>query len=197
MHTMAQRNHSSLKEIHMLFVREKVAKLGGKFLGGQVTNIEIQSSANVHVKQNKQGKITKMQASGYEQAKVIINITLESTKNNSANRQLKIIQSLFKANKQKNARKMKIVNTQCAACGVTQVYFKSVTCTKVISESSIIATLELWAPKTAGVKVKKKSSKKKTAKKKSSKSKKSTSKSPAKDKKPLSTAKKNASKVTK
>jgi len=182
----------------MLYVREKIAKLGGKYLGGQVTNIEIQSSANIHTVTNKKGKITKMQPSGYDQAKVIIDITFESIKGTSANQQLKNMQALFKKSKQKKARKMRIVNAQCASCGVRQVYFKSATVTKVISQSKIVASLELWAPKTVGIKIKKKSKKKKTAKKKStSKSKKSINKSPIKDNKSTASAKKSASKLTK
>ena len=65
---------------------------------------------------------------------------------------------------------------------------------KVISESKRIASLELWAPDIAGIKVKKKTTKKKTTKKstKKSKSKKSKSKSPAKDSRNTSRGKKAA-----
>lgn len=58
----------------------------------------------------------------------------------------------------------------------------------------IIASLELWAPDIAGIKVKKKTTKKKTTKKstKKSKSKKSKSKSPAKDSRNTSRGKKAA-----
>lgn len=65
---------------------------------------------------------------------------------------------------------------------------------KVISESKRIASLELWAPDIAGIKVKKKTTKKKTTKKstKRSKSKKSKSKSPAKDSRNTSRGKKAA-----
>lgn len=57
-----------------------------------------------------------------------------------------------------------------------------------------IASLELWAPDIAGIKVKKKTTKKKTTKKstKKSKSKKSKSKSPAKDSRNTSRGKKAA-----
>lgn len=87
-----------------------------------------------------------------------------------------------------------IVNEDCAVRGITKVYFKNLTSKKVISESKRIASLELWAPDIAGIKVKKKTTKKKTTKKstKKSKSKKSKSKSPAKDSRNTSRGKKAA-----
>lgn len=57
-----------------------------------------------------------------------------------------------------------IVNEDCAVRGITKVYFKNLTSKKVISESKRIASLELWAPDIAGIKVKKKTTKKKTTK---------------------------------
>lgn len=89
---------------------------------------------------------------------------------------------------------LSIVNEDCAARGITKVYFKNLTSKKVISESKRIASLELWAPDIAGIKVKKKTTKKKTTKKstKKSKSKKSKSKSPAKDSRNTSRGKKAA-----
>lgn len=85
-------------------------------------------------------------------------------------------------------------NEDCAVRGITKVYFKNLTSKKVISESKRIASLELWAPDIAGIKVKKKTTKKKTTKKstKKSKSKKSKSKSPAKDSRNTSRGKKAA-----
>ena len=86
------------------------------------------------------------------------------------------------------------LNEDCAVRGITKVYFKNLTSKKVISESKRIASLELWAPDIAGIKVKKKTTKKKTTKKstKKSKSKKSKSKSPAKDSRNTSRGKKAA-----
>lgn len=178
----------------MLYVTEKTAKLGGVYLPGQVVSIEIQSSANIYTQQNKKGKITKMQPSGYEQAKVTIEIVLEATSSKSVDAQLKSIQSLFRAHKQKNAKKMKIVNSQCKSSGISQVYFKGIISVQEISYSKMSVSLELWAPKIAGIKVKKKKSAKKTTKKK--KTKKNLNKSPAKDTQSTADGKKKASGLT-
>ena len=98
------------------------------------------------------------------------------------------------------ARKMAVVNADCAAHGITSAYFKSFETKNVISESKVTATLELWSPPVfVAVKVVKKSTKK-TSKKKSSKKKKTKkkkSKSAAKDKRKTGKSKKNAKKITK
>ena len=108
--------------------------------------------------------------------------------------QLTEMQRLFKPYGQDKPKLLPIVNEDCAVRGITKVYFKSLTSKKVISESKRIASLELWAPDIAGIKVKKKTTKKKTTKKstKRSKSKKSKSKSPAKDSRNTSRGKKAA-----
>lgn len=182
----------------MLFVKDKIIKLGGVYLGGQVKSIEIQENAAINVVQDKKGKIKKMQTSGYEQAKVTIDIILESTKKETATQQLEKIQRLFKAHGQQNAKLLKIVNQDCAARGISQVYFKSLTSKKVISESKRIASLELWSPKIAGIKVKLVAAKNKaTLKSATNKSKKSKLKSPAKDTRSIEKEKKTITRIIK
>lgn len=180
----------------MLYVQEKVVKLGGVYLGGQVTSVEIQEAGSVYVAQDEKGRFKKSQPVGYENGKVMIDILLEATKSASTLEQLTEMQRLFKPYGQSKPKLLPIVNEDCAARGITKVYFKNLTSKKVISESKRIVSLELWAPNIAGIKVKKKVSKKKTTKKKS-KSKKSKSKSPAKDSRSTAKGKKAAKKAVK
>ena len=107
------------------------------------------------------------------------------------------MQRLFKPYGQKKAKLLKIVNEDCAARGISKVYFKNFDTSNEISESGRLATLELLAPTTAGIKTKKKGSKKKTSKKKSSKSKKNKNKSPAQKKPSTSKEKDKAKKLIK
>ena len=184
----------------MLYVQEKVVKLGGVYLGGQVTSVEIQEAGSVYVAQDEKGRFKKSQPVGYENAKVMIDILLEDTKTATTLEQLTEMQRLFKPYGQDKPKLLPIVNEDCAVRGITKVYFKNLTSKKVISESKRIVSLELWAPNIAGIKVKKKVSKKKTTKKKStkkSKSKKSKSKSPAKDSRSTAKGKKAAKKAVK
>lgn len=178
----------------MLYVQEKVVKLGGIYLEGQVTSVEVQEAGSVYVAQDEKGRYKKSQPVGYENAKVMIDILLEDTKTATTLEQLTEMQRLFKPYGQDKPKLLPIVNEDCAVRGITKVYFKSLTSKKAISESKRIASLELWAPDIAGIKVKKKTTKKKTTKKstKRSKSKKSKSKSPAKDSRNTSRGKKAA-----
>lgn len=178
----------------MLYVQEKVVKLGGIYLEGQVTSVEVQEAGSVYVAQDEKGRYKKSQPVGYENAKVMIDILLEDTKTATTLEQLTEMQRLFKPYGQDKPKLLPIVNEDCAVRGITKVYFKNLTSKKVISESKRIASLELWAPDIAWIKVKKKTTKKKTTKKstKKSKSKKSKSKSPAKDSRNTSRGKKAA-----
>ena len=178
----------------MLYVRDKVAKLGNVILGGEVTSVEITEAGSVYVAQDEKGRYKKSQPVGYENGKVNIDILLEDMSGYSTLAQLRDMQNLFKGNGQDKPKLLPIVNDDCAARGITQVYFKTLTSKKVISESKRIATLELWAPDIGTVKVIKK---KKSTKSKRSKSKKSRTKSPARDSRSTNRAKKRARKITK
>lgn len=149
----------------MLYVQEKVVKLGGIYLEGQVTSVEVQEAGSVYVAQDEKGRYKKSQPVGYENAKVMIDILLEDTKTATTLEQLTEMQRLFKPYGQDKPKLLPIVNEDCAVRGITKVYFKNLTSKKVISESKRIASLELWAPDIAGIKVKKKTTKKKTTKK--------------------------------
>ena len=56
----------------MLYVQEKVVKLGGIYLEGQVTSVEVQEAGSVYVAQDEKGRYKKSQPVGYENAKVMI-----------------------------------------------------------------------------------------------------------------------------
>lgn len=168
----------------MLYVQEKVVKLGGVYLGGQVTSVEVQEAGSVYVAQDEKGRYMKSQPVGYENGKVYIDILLEDTRTATTLEQLSEIQQLFKAYGQDKPSMMSIVNEDCAARGITNVYLKNLTSKKIISESKRIVSLELWAPDIVGITVKKKTTKKKTITKKTTRKKKTIkakSKSPAKD----------------
>lgn len=137
----------------MLYVHEKVAKLGGILLGGQVSSVEIQESATIHVAQDDKGQVKKTQPVGYDNAKVLIDIILEDSPEATSLEQLTNMQQLFRANGQTQAKLFSIVNEECAARDINQVYFKGLSSKKVISESKRIVSLELWAPKVAKITV--------------------------------------------
>ncbi len=182
----------------MLYVQEKVVKLGGVYLQGQVTSVEVQEAGSVYVAQDEKGRFKKSQPVGYENAKVMIDILLEDSKDMTTLEQLMGMQQLFKPYGQDKPKLLAIVNEDCAARGITKVYFKSLTSKKVVAESKRIVSLELWAPDIVGIKVKKKAAVQ-TARQtiKKNKSKKLKSKSPAKDSRDTANGKKAAKKAVK
>lgn len=135
----------------MLYIQERVAKLGDVYLGGQVSSLEITKAASLHVAQDDKGKIKAVQPVGYEQTKVAIDIILEDSPGNTSRQQLIEIERLFKEYGQTEAKILPIVNDLCSASGISQVYFKTLVVKQVISESKLIASLELIAPETIGI----------------------------------------------
>ena len=123
----------------MLYVQEKVVKLGGIYLEGQVTSVEVQEAGSVYVAQDEKGRYKKSQPVGYENAKVMIDILLEDTKTATTLEQLTEMQRLFKPYGQDKPKLLPIVIEDCAVRGITKVYFKNLTSKKVISESKRIA----------------------------------------------------------
>lgn len=65
--------------------------------------------------------------------------------------QITAMQRLFKAYGQTKANLLEIVNEDCAARGISKVYFKKLGTQNVIAESRRTATLELVAPVIAGI----------------------------------------------
>lgn len=186
----------------MLYIQDKIMKLNGKLVTGQVGSVEIQETADIQEKTDKEGRTKKTQAVGYKASRVTVTIIFEDTKDQTSLQQLQTLERLFRETKQETPKMMRIVNEDCAARGINKVYIRDFTSKNIISESKRTASLELMVPGTAVLHVIKKAkgvstSGKSTKKKAKNKSKKNKAKSPAKDTKKTSAAKKKAKKLTK
>ena len=188
----------------MIYVDEKYLTIAGKKIPGQVQSVTITEEGKIEDKKNSKGKVTKAnQPTGFEAAKVEVSMYFEEDGSYTAKEQIK-------TTKQKKQKKYRIVETQCAARGITEVYFNGFTTTEDVNQSWFTGTLSFVAPlivsvsvvKTKAQKAREKAAaqkkaaaaKKAAAKKKTTKK---TSKSPAKDTKNKTTAKKAAKKVVK
>lgn len=165
----------------MLEVQEKIVKIGGIVIPGQVVSQEFDNAAMIDDVKDKAGNVKKNQATGYDAGKMTISIKFEDTKSATALEQVKTVERIFKKYKQKKPNLIKVVSSHAAAMGFSKVYFKRFSTKKSTSESTIIGTVELLSPVIVGLKVKKKSSKKSSKKNssKKNKSKKNSKKSPA------------------
>jgi len=142
----------------MLLVQENIVKLGGVILSGQCKKISIDETATIENIEDDKGKTKATQPTGYEAAKISIDFILEDSPEMTQDEQITAMQRLFKAYGQTKANLLEIVNEDCAARGISKVYFKKLGTQNVIAESRRTATLELVAPVIAGI-TKKSSSK--------------------------------------
>lgn len=184
----------------MLLIQENLIKLGGVKLSGQVKSIDIDETAKIEDIEDDKGKTKANQPTGYEAAKISIEFILEDSKSKTEIEQISVLQRLFKPYKQKKAKLLKVVNEDCAARGISKVYFQKLSTKNTIADSKRTATLELLAPTIAGIKLKPAKQAKAIEKKINStfgKSKKQKSKSPSKKKKSTKTAKNKAKNLTK
>ena len=139
----------------MLSVQETIVKLGGIDLPGQVKSLEIQEAARIDEIEDKSGTTKSNQPTGYDAAKIIIEMLLEDSEDKTASQQIQEVERLFKTEGQKAANLIEIVSEDCSARGISMVYFKSFVTKRVISESTQVASMELWTPIVAEIKTKK------------------------------------------
>lgn len=186
----------------MLIVQEKLVKLGGVKLSGQVKSIDITEAATIENIEDDKGKTKANQPTGYEAAKITIEFVLEDTKTMTQEEQIVAMQQLFHPYGQKKAKLLQVTNDDCAVRGISKVYFQQLSTKNVIAESGRTATLELLAPVIGKIRLKKKMAsigplQTGTISSVKPKSKKSMDKSPAKKKKKLVSVKKHARRLIK
>lgn len=138
----------------MLFLQDDIIKLGGITLSGQVKKIEISQSAKIEEIQDDKGGTKATQPTGYEAAKITVNFVLEDMYGRSVQDQIADMQRLFRPYGQTAAQLLPVVSEDCAARGITEVYFRSLTTTDSISGSGRTASLELVTPVVASVQTK-------------------------------------------
>lgn len=139
----------------MLLVQDTYVKLGGIELPGQAKSIEIQEAASVDEVEDDKGTTKSTQPTGYESAKVIVELLLETFGEKTPQQQIQEIERLFKSEGQQKANLIEIVCEDCAARGISMVYFKNFTTKRIISDSTQMASLELWTPMLVEIQTKK------------------------------------------
>ena len=128
----------------MLYVTDKMIQLSGVVIPGQVKKIEITQAATIDEVQDDNNVTLGYQPTGYELAKISVEITLEPTQEQTFLEQLATIQLLFRPVGQTEPKVLELVNSQAAAHNITQVYFKQISSSKKTESSYGTATLEFW-----------------------------------------------------
>ncbi len=128
----------------MIYVDESTIKIGGVILPGLFKSIEIKGDALIE-EQEVEGRSTKpKQATGYEDAKVNLELVLHDGPVLTKLQKLEMIQNLFKKQGQAKPTVYEIVNEHTAARGITKVLFKNLTTKEQSKKDELSVTIEFW-----------------------------------------------------
>ena len=133
------------------------SKSGGVVLPGLFKSMEIKEDARVE-EQEVEGKAAKpKQATGYEDAKITIELILEDGPKLNKLQKLAQIQKLFRKSGQSLPVMHNIVNEHTAARGINKVIFKNLITREQSKNSSMTVSLEFWQYGTMKISATKKS----------------------------------------
>lgn len=148
----------------MLFVEDQEVKVNGVLLPGVVKKIEVTSTARIDEQEIEGSAVKPKQATGYDDAKVIIDILLDDTDTQSRYQRLQAIQGIFRVPGQAVPQPLPIVCEDTAIHGISTVLFKQLRHARESKKNQLPVTLEFveYNPQT----IKTTKSQAKTAKKK-------------------------------
>lgn len=128
----------------MIYVEDERIKLNGVVLPGLLKSIEVTESAKVD-EQEVEGSATKpKQATGYEDAKVNIELILDDTQTQTKYERYEVLRAVFRSPGQEVPQPIPIVSEDTAAHGIEKVIFKKLTHRYESKKSQLTANLELW-----------------------------------------------------
>ena len=128
----------------MIFIEDERIKLNGVVLPGLVKSIEVTETAKVD-EQEVEGSATKpKQATGYEDAKVNIELIIDDTEGQTKYERYAVLREIFRKPGQNVPQPIPIVSEVTAAHGIEKVIFKKLTHKGENKKSQLVANLELW-----------------------------------------------------
>ena len=128
----------------MIYVEDQLVKVNGVVLPGLVKSIEVTETAQVDEQEVEGSAAKPKQATGYEDAKVIIELILDDTASATKHQRLEVLRSVFRKSGQTVPQPIPIVSENTAAHGVDKVIFKSLRHKAESKKSQLAVTLEFW-----------------------------------------------------
>jgi len=128
----------------MIFVEDGTIKLNGVVLPGLVKSIEVKESAQIDEQEVKGNSTKPKQATGYEDAKVNIELVVDDTETQTKYQRLETLRAIFRKAGQSVPQPIPIVCEETAAHGIDKVLFKSLNHKAENKKGYISVTLELW-----------------------------------------------------
>lgn len=128
----------------MIYTEDQLVKVNGVVLPGLVKSIEVKESAKID-EQEVEGSATKpKQATGYEDAKVNIELILDDTPTATKYQRLETVRALFRTPGQSVPQPIPIVSEDTAKHGIDKVLFKGITHKSEVKKDQLTVFLEFW-----------------------------------------------------
>lgn len=128
----------------MIYTEDQLVKVNGVVLPGLVKSIEVKESAKID-EQEVEGSATKpKQATGYEDAKVNIELILDDTPTATKYQRLETVRALFRTPGQSVPQPIRIVSEDTAKHGIDKVLFKGITHKSEVKKDQLTVSLEFW-----------------------------------------------------
>lgn len=142
----------------MIYVEDQTIKLNGIVLPGLVKSIEVKESALIDEQQVEGSAVKPKQATGYEDAKVNIELIIDDTPTQTKYQRLAVVRALFRQSGQSVPQPISIVSEDTAAHGVDKVLFKNISHKAENKAGQLPVTLEFWEHVPQTIKTTKKTS---------------------------------------
>lgn len=127
----------------MIYFDDDTVKIGGVILPGIYKSIEIEHEAKID-EQTVEGSSSKpKQATGYDDAKINIELLLIDSETATKEDKLQVIQDLFKAEGQGKPQVHELISAHTAIRGAKQVIIKKVASKETNKKDEITVTIEL------------------------------------------------------
>lgn len=143
----------------MIYIEDQLVKVNGVVLPGLVKSIEVTEAAKVDEQEVEGSAAKPKQATGYEDAKVNIELILDDTAAGTKHQRLETLRAIFRKPGQTVPQPIPIVSQDTAAHGIDKVIFKSLRHKRESKKDQLAVTLEFWEYIPQTIKAKKAGSK--------------------------------------
>lgn len=111
----------------MIYVEDERIKLNGVVLPGLVKSIEVTETAKVDEQEVEGSAVKPKQATGYEDAKVNIELIIDDTQTQTRYERYAVLRAIFRSSGQTVPQPIPIISEDTAAHGIEKVIFKKLT----------------------------------------------------------------------
>ena len=128
----------------MIYVEDERIKLNGVVLPGLVKSIEVTETAKVDEQEVEGSAVKPKQATGYEDAKVNIELIIDDTQTQTRYERYAVLRAIFRSSGQTVPQPIPIISEDTAAHGIEKVIFKKLTHKGENKKSQLSVNIELW-----------------------------------------------------